>query len=149
MLKSVYKRTAAALVASSIVILGVAAVPASAQNTQQSGLVNVSLTNTTVQVPVGVAANVCDVAVNLIATNAVSSGGPCTSISRSTATGGGGGGGGNTSQQGLVNISLTNTTIQVPIGVAANICNVSANIIASGVTSSGGPCMAVSRVSAA
>jgi hypothetical protein len=148
MLKSIHRLAAVAL-ASIGLLLGAAAVPASAQNTQQSGLVNVSLTNTTVQVPVAVAANVCNVTANVIAANNFTpNGGPCTATSTPSASGGGGGGG-NTSQQGLVNVSLTNTTVQIPIGVAANVCNVTANVLASGnFTPNGGPCTAVARPSA-
>ena len=50
--------------------------------TQQEGLVNVSLTNTTVQVPVAVAANICQVQANVIASNNVQDPGACDSISR-------------------------------------------------------------------
>jgi hypothetical protein len=128
-------------------VLGVSAVPASAQTTQQTGLVNVSLTNTTIQVPVAVAANICNVTANVIAANNFTpNGSPCTATSTPSASGGGGGGGGSTSQTGLVNVSLTNTTVQIPVGVAANVCNVTANVIASGnFTPNGSPCEAVSR----
>jgi hypothetical protein len=131
MSRSVLRRTLVAAVSSSVIAVGVSAVPASAQTTHQNGLVNVALTNTTVQIPVGVAANVCNVTANVLATNPLTTltGSPCTSVSNPSASGGGGGGG-NTNQQGLVNVSLTNTTVQVPIGIAANVCNVAANVLA-------------------
>ena len=116
--------------------------------TQQEGLVNVSLTNTTVQVPVAVAANICQVQANVIAQNNVQDPGVCTSISRSTADNGGGGGGGNTRQSGLVNVAVTDLTAQIPVGVAANVCNVQANVIASGNVQDPGLCTAISRPSA-
>lgn len=146
MSSSVLRRMLVAALSSSVIAVGVSAVPASAQSTQQSGLVNVALTNTTIQVPVAVAANICNVTANVIAANNFTpNGGPCTATSTPSATGGGGGGG-NTSQQGLVNVSLTNTTVQIPIGVAANVCNVTANVLASGnFTPNGSPCMAVTR----
>jgi hypothetical protein len=148
MLRLMYRRVAAAVVATSVLAFGLSAVPAGAA-TQQNGLVNVSLTNTTIQVPVAVAANICNVTANVIAANNFTpNGSPCTSTSTPSATGGGGGGG-NTSQQGLVNVALTNTTVQIPIGVAANVCNVTANVLASGnFTPNGGPCTAVARPSA-
>src|SRR5947207_5511598 len=49
-----------------------------------------------------------------------------------------------TNQTGLVNISATNTTIQVPISVAANLCNISLAIIAAQRTGPGVPCTALS-----
>jgi hypothetical protein len=131
---------------SGAVALGVAALPASAA-TQQSGLVNVALVGNTVQVPVAVAANICDVQANVIAANNFGGNGLCTSASRSTATGGGGGGG-NTSQQGLVNVAITGNTVQVPIGIAANICNVQANVIASGNFGGNGICTSVTSAGA-
>jgi hypothetical protein len=115
--------------------------------TTQEGLVNVSLTDTTVQVPVAVAANVCQVQANVIASNNVQDPGLCTSISRSTAQDGGGGGG-NTRQSGLVNVAVTDLTVQIPVGVAANVCNVQANVIASGNVQDPGLCTAISRPSA-
>jgi hypothetical protein len=148
MLISLGRRTLAVAATAGLLASGAAAVPASAQ-TQQNGLVNVSLANNTVQVPIGVAANVCNVSANVINSAPVSFiSGPCRATSPVTATGGGGGGG-STSQTGLVNVSLSNNTVQVPIGVAANICNVSANVLNSGpVTFNGDPCTVASRVGA-
>jgi len=54
----------AAVLATGAVSLGIVAGPASAQ---QDGLVNVNISGTTVQVPVAVAANLCNVAVNVLA----------------------------------------------------------------------------------
>jgi hypothetical protein len=149
MLISLRRRTLAVAASAGLLASGVAALPASAQ-TQQNGLVNVSLTNNTIQVPVGVAANVCNVSANVLTSGPVSfASGPCTATSPVSATGGGGGGGGSTNQSGLINVSLSNNTIQIPIGVAANVCNVSANVLASGpVTFTGGPCASSSPVSA-
>jgi hypothetical protein len=107
----------------------VAASPASAQN--QSGLVNVAVVNNTVQIPIGVAANVCGVAVNVLAQGTVTGPVDCTAVAGATATragGGGGGGGGN--QSGLINLFVANNTIQVPVAIAANICGVSVNALA-------------------
>jgi hypothetical protein len=127
--------------------MGVAAIPASAA-AQQNGLVNVALVGNTVQVPVAVAANICNVQANVIASNNFGGNSLCTSASRSTATGGGGGGGGG-SQSGLVNVAITGNTVQVPIGVAANVCNVQANVIASGNFGGNGTCSSITPVSAA
>jgi hypothetical protein len=102
---------------------------AGAQN--QSGLVNVAIVDNTVQIPIGIAANVCGVAVNILAQNLANGDTTCSAVAGATATragGGGGGGGGN--QQGLVNLFVANNTVQVPVGIAANICGVAANVLA-------------------
>jgi hypothetical protein len=148
MLTSVRKRTVAVAATASVLAFGLSALPAAAQ-TQQQGLVNVALINNNVQVPVAVAANICDVSVNAISTGAVTSGGNCTAISSPSASGGGGGGGGgSTSQTGLVNIDVSNNNVQVPVGVAANICDVSANVITSGTFTTGGNCSSVTTPTA-
>ena len=117
---------------------------AGAQN--QSGLVNVAVVNNTVQIPIGIAANVCGVTVNLLATATSTSPVNCTAVAGAMATstgngGGGGGGGGN--QSGLVNIFVANNTIQVPVGIAANICGVAANILAQGISTGSATCNAM------
>jgi hypothetical protein len=84
---------------------------------------------------------------NVIASNSFGGNALCTSASRSTATGGGGGGG-STSQQGLVNVAITGNTVQVPIGIAANICGVQANVLASGTFGGNAVCSSVTRASA-
>ena len=139
------KRRFAVVVASAACALGVTA--ASAPAADQSGLVNVDLSGNTVQVPLAVAANVCGVQANVIASNTFGGNAICTSASRSTANGGGGGGG-STTQQGLVNVAITNNTVQVPIGVAANVCGVEANVIASDTFGGNAICTATSRVTA-
>jgi hypothetical protein len=125
------------------------AAPVSAQ-TNQSGLVNVNLSDVylqapaIVQVPVGIAANVCNVSV--LTAEALSSQGGCTAQNNSTALdqafvtqSAPGGGGGGANQNGLVNVNVSDLglqipiTAQVPVGVAANVCNVS---VASAITQS-------------
>lgn len=145
MLHHISKRPFAAAVSTCALALGVSAAPASAQ---QSGLVNVDLANNTVQVPVAVAADVCGVQANVIASGNFGGNALCSSASRSTATGGGGGGGGGTAQQGLINVAITGNTVQVPIGVAANVCGVQANVIASNDFGGNAVCTAISRSSA-
>ncbi|WP_323768030.1 hypothetical protein [Marinovum sp.] len=115
--------------------LTVAASGALAQG--QEGLVNVSVDDNTVQVPVSVAANVCDLDVNVLASQFVGSDETACEIDQETAaengigTGSNGGSGtGNGQQEGLVNLSVDGNTVQVPVGVAANVCDVDANVIA-------------------
>src|SRR3954452_1049477 len=79
----------------------------------QSGLVNVAVVDNTVQIPIGIAAHVCDVAVNVLAQGTVTSPADCTAIAPATAVSTGGGGGGGGSQQGLINLWVSNNTVQV------------------------------------
>jgi len=119
--------------------LTVAASGAFAQG--QEGLVNISVDDNTVQVPISVAANVCDLDVNVLSSQFVGSDETACEIDQETAaangidTGSNGGsnsgpGNGNGQQEGLVNLSVDGNTIQVPVGIAANVCDVDANVIA-------------------
>ncbi len=125
--RSLMTRFAAAIVVGAL-SLGIAVAPASAQ---QSGLVNVVVSNNTVQVPVAVAADVCGLQVGILAQGLAQGPVNCTSSSGSTATAtrsstGSGGG----PQQGLVNLAIVNNTIQAPVGIAANICGIQAGVLA-------------------
>ena len=90
------------LVAVSAVVFGFALSPALAQDTAQGGLVNVSLSNVkpeiakninvdvsqvpvTVQVPVGIAANVCGVEANVLAKKGPGGAAECTAKNTSSA----------------------------------------------------------------
>lgn len=142
------RRATIAVATTGAMACGVAALPASA-SAQQSGLVNVALVGNTVQVPVAVAADICGVQANVIATNSFGGNALCSSASTSTANGGGGGGGGgNNNQQGLVNVAIIGNTVQVPIGIAANICGVQANVLASGTFGGNALCSSVTSASA-
>jgi len=117
------RATMAAFVAAIWCLAGASA--ASAQ-THQNGLVNLNLDNITVQVPIGVAANVCDVNVAVLA-NLVNTGQtqPCTALANTDASAVTvGAPTGTTSQNGLVNVNLSNVTVQVPIAAAVNLCDV-------------------------
>jgi hypothetical protein len=118
-----------ALLAGSVLALGVAAAPASAQTTQ-NGLVNVAVVDNTVQVPIAVAANVCGLQVGVLASQLRQGPVTCSSTTTATATAPAGGAGGPTQQNGLVNLAITDNTIQVPVGIAANICGVQAGVLA-------------------
>jgi hypothetical protein len=135
-----------AIAAASAACLGIAAAPAPAAN--QQGLVNVDLTGNTIQVPIGVAANVCDVSVAALSTNTFGGNSVCTAVSRPSANAGGGGGGGGGVQRGLVNVSVTGNTVQVPIGIAANVCDVSVALLSTGTFTGNDLCAAVTRPTA-
>jgi hypothetical protein len=106
----------------------------------QTGLVNVAVVNNTVQIPIGVAANVCDVSVNVLAAGTLTSPADCNAVSGATAYSTGGGGGG--SQHGLINLNVSDNTIQVPVAVAANVCDVAVNVLAQAVATGGAHCAA-------
>jgi hypothetical protein len=95
----------------------------------QEGLVNVAVTDVTVQVPIGVAANVCGVAVNVLAQATNTGDVECTADGVAIAESENGNGGPVT-QRGLVNLAITDTTVQVPVSVAANVCGVAVNVLA-------------------
>lgn len=122
----------ASVVAMCLMAVGVGSA-AAAGPTNQTGLVNVSLGDVTVQVPVAVAANVCGLQVGalsvLLAQNQTTT---CNSesdavvpdftVSRD--------GGGPVNQTGLVNVAVGDVTLQLPVAVAANICGVQAAVLA-------------------
>ena len=131
------------VLAAGVLSVGLATPALAASSTTQNGLVNVAATNTTVQVPIAVAANICGVTVNALATATSTSPVTCTATGVAIATAPGGGGSSHTTQTGLVNVALTNTTVQVPVGIAANLCGVTANILASGTTTGPATCKAL------
>ena len=118
------------------------AAPASAQ--QQTGLVNVGVTNNTIQAPVSVAANICGLQVAALATGVAQGPVTCTALSTATAQAVAvrqpGGGGGN--QNGLVNIIVADNVVQIPIAAAANVCGVQVAALASFVNQDAVACMA-------
>jgi hypothetical protein len=138
---STTKGRVAAILATSAFALVAFAGPASAQP-EQSGLINANISNNTVQVPVAIAANICDVDVNVLVQNLVQTGQTtCTADADGIATAaGGGGGGGGANQQGLVNIDISNNTVQIPISVAANVCDVSVNVLAQDLSDGSATC---------
>jgi hypothetical protein len=141
------RRVFACICAAMSIAVGAGAGAAGAQTTQ-NGLVNLNLENITVQVPIGVAANVCDVNVavlaNLVDTGAADT---CTAVANATAepVTVGAPTPGATTQNGLVNVNLSNVTIQVPIAAAVNICDVNAAVLASLTDVAGASCDARSR----
>jgi hypothetical protein len=123
-----------ALLMALVSTLALSLVSASAAQPDQSGLVNVVVVDNTVQIPIGVAANVCGVAVNILATATATAPVDCTAVAGAEATGpAGGGGAGNGNQSGLINLYVADNTIQVPVAVAANVCGVSVNALAQGI----------------
>jgi hypothetical protein len=126
------KMTVSVAAAGALVVGG--AVPAQAQNQAGNSLVNIQISDVAVQVPIAVALNLCDVNVNVLATQVETDPGPdCTADADSAAdvgNGGGGNGGGNQAGDSLVNLQIDDLFVQVPVAVAANICDVSVNVVA-------------------
>ena len=109
-----------------IAAFAASATPASAQS--QEGLVNVAVEDVTVQVPVSIAANVCDL--NVVALGELQDAGAvCVATADAAASQGASPGGRSTRQEGLVNVLLDDIVVQVPVAVAANICDVNVAIL--------------------
>lgn len=126
------------------VALGTPGVAMAATN-NQNGLVNVNLQDiaaavpVSVAVPIGVAANVCDVSVLSLQDQTGDM--TCTATNNSTALSraialavtdpNGGGGGARNRESGLVNVNVQDlalavpVSVAVPVGIAANVCGVS------------------------
>ena len=119
------------------------AVTSAGAQTNQRGLVNVAVVNNTVQIPIGVAANVCGLAVNVLAGRIANGETACAAVAGATATRSGGRGSSSASQHGLVNLFVADNTIQVPVGIAANVCGVSANVLASLIANGAATCDAL------
>lgn len=96
----------------------VAAAPGAAQT--QRGLVNINASDNVIQVPIAIAANVCDVSVILLASQIRDDGdAACTALAASDADAEVTPGTRDTRQDGLINVNLENNIIQVPIAAAA------------------------------
>ena len=137
-----------AILATAALSIGVMSASAPAQPTQQEGLVNVAVTDNTVQIPIGVAANICGVSAAVLS-EAINSGDvDCDALANATAFSMGNGGGGGAQQNGLVNVAITGNTIQVPVSAAANVCGVGVAVLADFVNTGDVACTARSRGSA-
>jgi hypothetical protein len=85
----------------------------------------------TVQVPIAVAANICDVTVAVLVSDLRDGSAVCDAFAESDATvTPAPPGGGPVVQEGLINVNISGVDIQVPIAVAANVCDVTVAILA-------------------
>jgi hypothetical protein len=123
------KRLIAPMLVAGTLSLG-SAVPAASQPTFQRGLVNVNVEDVTVQVPIAVAANICDVTVAVLVSDLADGSAVCEAFADSDATVTPAQPGGPTFQRGLINVNISGVTIQVPITVAANLCDITVAILA-------------------
>lgn len=123
------RRAFVSLVAAVCMAVAATVAPATAAN--QNGLVNINVEDNIVQVPVAVAANVCDINVAVLVGLLADTGSTtCTALAESGATvTARPNNSGATRQNGLINVNLENNTIQIPIAAAANICDVDVAIL--------------------
>ena len=138
MLATTTRARVAAVMATSVLSLSGGGVAAA--QTQQEGLVNVNVENVTAQVPIGIAANVCDVNANVLAEQLRGGGAECDADATTIATNGPGNGGGSTHQEGLVNVNAEDIVVQVPVALAANICDVNVGVLSRQVRAGGATC---------
>ncbi|GAB3301328.1 hypothetical protein GCM10027451_04470 [Geodermatophilus aquaeductus] len=117
------------------------AAPAAAQPPDQSGLVNVNISDLDVQIPIGIAANICDVDVAVLVQDLLDDAAQCDAVATPNAVitrpaddGAPG------TQEGLVNVNVSNIAIQAPIGVVANVCDVNVAVLVSGLVDDSAPC---------
>ena len=104
----------------------------------QQGLVSVNVSDITAQAPIALAANICDVDVNVLSTVIQLGQAECDATAESIASEGDGGDG--ATQDGLVNVNLSDLTVQAPLAVAANLCDVSVNVLALALTAPEAEC---------
>ena len=126
-------------------MLSVFAAPALAQT--QEGLVNVNVSDVTVQAPIAVAANICDTNVNALAEQLRLGGADCDAQATSDAVYTPSEGAA-PNQQGLVNVNVDDVVVQLPIAVAANVCDTNVNLLARQFRAGGGACDAVADAAA-
>ena len=133
-----------ALVASTMLLLSLAAGPASAQ---QEGLVNVNVSGVEVQLPIAVAANICDTNVNVLAVQLRDGGATCDATADSEAVFPNDGEESTAppAQSGLVNVNISDVTIQIPVSIAANICDTNINVLARQFRTGGAECDAAAE----
>ena len=103
---------------------------------------NVNIEDVQVLVPIALAANLCDVNVGVLASQERQGGATCEATAESIGTPGNGSGGAPTNQQGLVNVNIADVDVLIPIGIAANVCDVNAAILAEQIRQGGASCIA-------
>jgi hypothetical protein len=110
----------------------VAAAPAAAQPGNRAGdtLVNVQISDVEVLIPISLAANLCDINANVLARQVRTGDTDCEATAESIASPGKRSGGGNRAGDSLVNVQISDVDVFVPIGIAANLCDVNANVLA-------------------
>ena len=165
------RTTVAALLCALTLLAGTTSAAFAQPRNEQNGLINVNLENiaaaipVAIAVPVSVAANVCNISLAAALALSQAEDGVCTATSTSKAlteamgeaaasSDEGGSGSGGTEQTGLVNVNVSNVALAIPIsvalpvGIAANVCNVSAAVLAAASSAERGECTATTEASA-
>jgi len=113
----------------------------------QDGLVNLNLTGVTAQLPIDLAANLCDVTVGALTSELDDGSAPCEASSNSDAVVATQDGG-PVAQEGLVNVNVTDVVVQAPISVVANVCDVTVGVLVSRLQDGASPCDATGTADA-
>lgn len=126
-----FRKVLGATVASGALALALVG-PVGAQNQSGDTLINVQVSDVTILVPIGIAANLCDIGVNVLAEQVDAGNTRCEADAESVASPGTGnnGGGGNTAGDSLVNVQIDDVLVAVPVALAANICDLDINVVA-------------------
>jgi len=124
-----------------------AAAAAVAQPGNRAGdtLVNVQISDVEVLIPISVAANLCDINVNVLARQVRTGDTDCEATAESIASPGKGSGGSNRAGDSLVNVQISDVDVFVPIGIAANLCDVNANVLAAQLRTGDATCTATAE----
>lgn len=122
---------AAVLVTGTMSLMGAGSVSA---QPEQNGLVNINISDNVVQVPIGIAANVCDVNVAVLVDDFLDAAEPCRADATSTAevfvtSPDGGGQPGPGDQTGLINLNISGNQVQIPLAAALNVCDVNVAVL--------------------
>ena len=99
------------------------------------------------QLPIALAADVCDVTVDVLVNELSDGSSPCEASSNADAvvtTEDGG----PVAQDGLVNVNLTDVVVQAPIAIAANVCDVTVAVLVSRLQDGASPCDAAATAEA-
>ena len=118
-----------------------------AEPVTQEGLVNLNLSGVTVQLPIALATDVCDVTVDVLVNELNDGSSPCNASSNADAvvtTEDGG----PVAQDGLVNVNLTDVVVQAPIAIAANVCDATVAVLVSRLEDGASPCDAAATADA-
>ena len=99
------------------------------------------------QLPIALAADLCDVTVDVLVNELSDGSSPCNASSNSDAvvtTQDGG----PVAQDGLVNVNVTDVVVQAPISIAANVCDVTVAVLVSRLADGASPCDAAASAEA-
>ena len=145
-----FKKITGATMAGAALAVAMVGPVGAASNQAGDSLVNVQITDVTIAVPIAIAANLCDINVNVLAQQGDAGDTECTATATSIATPGGGGNNAGQNQAGnsLINVQVAGLDVLIPIGVAANVCDVNANVLAQQLRLGDDTCDAVAEAGA-